>query len=126
MVAVNSTLDADTVKAVGQEYGVDVLDREEGGVERAARKSGAARGGGVGGWGARRGCGRVGMGGGGGGMGGWAPAAPGPPTNPPPPPTHQRTHPPHPHSHSLPLALTTQLTLSPRTTSSSCSRGRLW
>ena len=35
---VNSTLDADTVKAVGIEYGVDVLDKEEGRVEDQARK----------------------------------------------------------------------------------------
>lgn len=36
---VNSTLDAETVKAVGVEYGVDVLDREEGKPEDQARKA---------------------------------------------------------------------------------------
>lgn len=35
---VNSTLDADTVKAVGIEYGVDVLDKDEERVEDSARK----------------------------------------------------------------------------------------
>lgn len=38
-VQVNSTLDPDTVKLVGEEYGVDVLDVEEEGVEESAKKS---------------------------------------------------------------------------------------
>jgi len=37
-VQVNSTLDADTVKAVGQEFGVDVLDRDEEKPEDSAGK----------------------------------------------------------------------------------------
>ena len=37
-VQVNSTLDAETVKLVGEEYGVDVLDIEES-VEDSAKKS---------------------------------------------------------------------------------------
>lgn len=39
MVQVNSTLDSDTVKAVGQEYEVDVLDRDQARPEDLARKS---------------------------------------------------------------------------------------
>jgi len=39
MVQVNSTLDSDTVKAVGQEYEVDVLDRDEARPEDLAKKS---------------------------------------------------------------------------------------
>ena len=37
-VQVNSTLDAETVKVVGMEYGVDVLDRDDSKPEDAARK----------------------------------------------------------------------------------------
>jgi len=38
-VQVNSTLDAETVKLVGLEYGVDVLDKEEERLEESARKA---------------------------------------------------------------------------------------
>lgn len=38
MVQLNSTVDAETAKAVGQEYGVDVLDRDEVRPEDAAKK----------------------------------------------------------------------------------------
>ena len=38
MVQINSTLDSETVKAVGAEYGVDVLDADAAGVSDAARK----------------------------------------------------------------------------------------